>query len=338
MERETITKPNSFILGRYDLTPNELKILSLGISQINKTDTKFIYKIKLNEVDAKFLERKNIQRLKALTKSLNSKVIELPSKEDEYYHISLVSSCKYIPKEQIIYIEFHKDLMPFILNLKDSYTTYQIVNILNLKSIYAIRFYELLRKDYNIQKDSIHKTARKNYELNYLFDIFQIPKSLQAISKLKEKILEVAQREINSKTDLHFDYELDEKSKIGKKFTKVKFTIRENHDINQDSKSTSYYKKRIQEVESYSNSQRMEHGEVIEGIYENCLNNTFINQHFLLQNNLYRLTNIKKVANSKFYLDLILKDTKQKRTQEINFNHANYENLYYFLNPLHTNI
>lgn len=61
--------------------------------------------------------------------------------------IPWVSKCEY-QADVGVAIKLNDELKPLLLNLKERYTQYTLDNILTMKSVYAIRIFELLQKEY----------------------------------------------------------------------------------------------------------------------------------------------------------------------------------------------
>jgi len=85
------------------------------------------------------------------------------------------------------------------LELKEKFTSYQLENVVRLNSVYSIRIYELLK-----QYERIRKRKLTLEELRYFLGI-EKDKYIQ-YGHLKNKVLLVAQKEINEKTDIQFTF------------------------------------------------------------------------------------------------------------------------------------
>ena len=57
--------------------------------------------------------------------------------------------------EAVVEVEFSQKLMPYLLELKQQFTTYYLANVMALKSSYSIRIFELLKQYEKIGKRSI---------------------------------------------------------------------------------------------------------------------------------------------------------------------------------------
>ena len=121
----------------------------------------------------------------------------------------------------VIEYKFESLLKPYLLNLKDNFTSYQLKNILSLKSAYSIRMYELLNQ-YKV-------IGRRTIEIEELKTLLNIPDSYKNndISRLIKSI----KKELTSKSDLTFDFEVIKESRQFKSF---EFTIKYNKKENQE--------------------------------------------------------------------------------------------------------
>ncbi len=210
-----IVKHNDFIEGRFYLELNQAKILAKLSSVIQKDDEDF----KLYTFQAKNLLEElkmgvnNYDDLKKSVDGLVEKTIQL-GKPTSTLTISLLSSAEY-HKDGKIELEFSPKLKPYLLQLKENFTKYQLENILSLSSFYAIRIYELC-KQYETIKTRI-------FTVEDLKRILNIKEKYKLYGDFKRKVLEIAEREINEKTDINISFE---EIKTGRKVTSIKFIIK----------------------------------------------------------------------------------------------------------------
>ncbi|MGR6001768.1 replication initiation protein [Bacillus cereus] len=111
-------------------------------------------------------------------------------------------------------MRFDPLLKPFLLELNNKFTSYRLGNIIKLKSVYSIRIYELL-KQYEIVKERTISLET----LRYFIDALNIYPNY---ANFKQRILHSVQKEINSNTDISFEFK---EIKKGKKVYKIKFYI-----------------------------------------------------------------------------------------------------------------
>lgn len=223
MKDNLIVKSNQLIEARYDLNLNEQKIILYAISQINR-DNKSFNSIELNITEFTDLldtKGKRYEEIRNIVRDLRKKEIIINT-EDKEYITGWLSSITFSKNTGKIKIRFDDDLIPYLLQLKNRFTRYQLRNILYLKSKYSIRMYELLK-----QYESIGK---RNFSLKELKKILFIDDQYIRIYDFERFVLIPAKDEINKYTDIKIDYE---KQKRGRKIVGIEFLIESKAQDNQ---------------------------------------------------------------------------------------------------------
>ena len=110
--------------------------------------------------------------------------------------------------DKSILFKFSPRLMPHLLNLKGSFTTYQLAQITSLSSSYSIRMYEILRQRLSLRDVRAGVTSKfQDILLADLRDWMGIkPKKYQRFNNFRMRVIETAQKELAEKTDLKFSY------------------------------------------------------------------------------------------------------------------------------------
>ncbi|MCB2295788.1 replication initiation protein [Clostridium algoriphilum] len=215
-----VTKSNKLIVCNYDLSLQEQKIILTLASMVQPQDTEFKeYEFKIKD----FIELLGIKdqskytELPKITKELKKKVFEIEEGTD-LIQVSWLGGVRYKRKEGILILSLDKGLKPYMLELKEMYTSYKLSNILSLKSKYSIRIYEILKsnlfkKCIEIELEELKKMVGAN------------AKYLKVYADFKNKVLLQAQKELNETTDIGFDFE---EIKTGRKITSITFHIKTN--------------------------------------------------------------------------------------------------------------
>jgi len=239
-----VTKANLLINSRYDLSVNEQRLILMLASLVQPTDEDFKeYDIRVEDfIKLLDLEGKNsYTALPKITKELMSKVLEIKTNEF-ILQMNWLSSCKYMIGTGRVIMKFSPDLKPYLLQLKEYFTTYKLENILKMRSKYSIRLYEILKshafkKRCTLTIDELRFMLKaESYTINYNF---------------RTRILDPAIAEINQYTDL---FVTDNPIKEGKKYTKIEFTIESSaameaklyrsYDQQADDSDLKYYEKK----------------------------------------------------------------------------------------------
>lgn len=219
MDKRLVVKSNFLIEASYKLSAIEQKIILSLATRIKKEDQEFHkYSFGLGEL-SKFLglnSNNDYNYLQETTKTLLSKVLIL-KKDESLLQTHWFESVEYFETTGTVTMRFSPDLKPFLLQLKENFTKFQLQYAIQLKSRFSIRLYELLK-----QYETI---GSREFLLTNLREIVGInPDEYPLYGNFKAKVLKVAQKELRAKTDLAFDFE---EIKIGRSVGKIRFNMRQ---------------------------------------------------------------------------------------------------------------
>ena len=136
----------------------------------------------------------------------------------------------------IAHIKLDEDLAPYLFDLKQQFTQYQLYNVLGMKSAFSVRIYELM-KSYSFR----HTITFEIDELKKLLMVEDV-KSYNRFPDFRRFVLEKAQSEINELTDINMSFE---PIKTGRKVTSIKFIIEEKFKNSRKRIRTSNEKRRL---------------------------------------------------------------------------------------------
>lgn len=113
-------------------------------------------------------------------------------------------------------------LIPYLFDLKEKFTQYQLYNILAMKSGFSVRLYEIF-KSYKFQHS-------KKINLDNLKKMLMVEnvKSYENFKDFRKRVLDISLREINELTDLQVEYKTITK---GRKVIALEFQIKEKSVI-----------------------------------------------------------------------------------------------------------
>jgi plasmid replication initiation protein len=237
-KNELIVQHNHLIEARYHLTLQEKRLMCWLASQVKQTDEDFKeHELPIKEF-AKLIDVKGDHLYKALdtiTHKLMQKIITIQSlKKRGFTKAALLGGVEYYESQGIIKLSFHPYLKPYMLQLKDRFTQISLGDVMGLKSVHAMRIYEVLKQYEYIGNREILLIDLKGY--------CGIEEKYKKFNDFKKDVLERAKREINNKTDLFIYYE---EIKTSRKFTSIKFTIKPNSSY----KNTEFQKHKSLEKE-----------------------------------------------------------------------------------------
>ena len=221
MYKNVVSKSNRLIeaIFTHRLTAREQKIIIYLVSKIQPDDTDFkpySLPIKAFSQMLGYKGKPKYEELREITKKLLGKVIEI-QRGDKLLQTHWLSDVEYNSNKGTIEFSFHPKMKPYLLQLKREFTTYKLVNIMQLKSGYSIRFYELLK-----QWERVKKTT---YSLEEIREKIGIKGKYKEYSNFKLRVIDPAYRELKEKTDISFEYEPIKK---GRSVTHIRFHIKKN--------------------------------------------------------------------------------------------------------------
>lgn len=121
-----------------------------------------------------------------------------------------IQSADYIENGAAVKMKFADDTVPFLVQLEKNFTSYNLKQISNLSSSYAIRFYEIFMR----YLDKTRNTGWLKISLEELrFSLGLLESEYTRLDNLKKRVIESSLNEINEKTDLTIAYEQEKKGK-----------------------------------------------------------------------------------------------------------------------------
>lgn len=197
----TVFKGNRLINeARYKLTLNEQKFILFAISKIKKDDKNKDYIFHIKEfIDLLNLEPHNAYgTLRRIIISIMRKPFTWSSGPDTEIFFHWFSPAKYKRRQATVSFKFSDELIPYLFDLKKQFTVYRLQNILRLNSVYSIRIYELLKQSEWI--------GGREINLNELKELLGIPTIYPMYNDFKRNVLEIARKELSSRSDISFNY------------------------------------------------------------------------------------------------------------------------------------
>lgn len=221
MENHLVTQKNELVEAHHvdPLSVNEQKVVLTMISMIEPTDDDLkTYLLSVRDF-AEMIGLKGestYSEIKKISKTLVSKIVEIPIGKKDWIVATWASSVRYRSSEGTVEFSFDSKLKPYLLQLKNQFTSYRLSNILNLKSTYSIRLYELMKKWQHLG----HWECSID-ELRGLLGAKSV-KSYLVYGNFKNRVLSPALVELNEKTDIQINFV---EIKKGRRVDRIEFVI-----------------------------------------------------------------------------------------------------------------
>jgi len=230
-ETNLVTKSNTLVLAKHDCSSWEQDIILTFISMLDPRTklTDAPHELEISAADFLKLTRtrtKNYSgRLKEIAEKLLAKTFFIEKPNGEWIGINWFHHIRYDKQNGgVIVCRFHEMMMPFILDLHKRFTSYQLENIIRLRSKFSKRLYEILAM--RLQQSKRQKEHTWDVTLSHFKELLYIPKSYKW-GDVERRVLRPAKSEFTS-TDLRFEYST---KKRGRRIYSLKFDITNTHQL-----------------------------------------------------------------------------------------------------------
>ena len=227
MGADLVVKDNSLINASYNLEVAEQRLILLAIVQARSTGQGITAESKLSIHAKDYADRFDVtnetayEALKSAVHNLFNRQFSFKEQTDDNKEIVVksrwVSRIAYIDSMGVLQITFAPDVVPLITRLEQHFTSYQLKQVQQLTSKYAIRMYEIL-----ISWKSVGKTPV--LDINDLrFKLGIEDSEYKRMSDFKARVLEPAIKQINEFTDIKAEYA---QHKSGRTITGIDFKFK----------------------------------------------------------------------------------------------------------------
>jgi plasmid replication initiation protein len=213
-----VVKHNDLIDAAQLLSVYESRIVLTCIAQIDSTkplDASVKFSVSVNDiVDLVGLNGGSAyDDLKKAVERLSERWIYFlkPSMRVTEAKTRWVSYVGYVPKEGIIELYFTPHIIPLLSDINKNFTQYKVINVLQFKSIYSFRLYELICR---------WGGKTKTIRIEELKQLLEIENKYDRIDNFKKWIIDESLSEINKTSNVTANCEY---LKRGKRITHLKF-------------------------------------------------------------------------------------------------------------------
>ena len=211
MNNLLVTKSNHLIEAGYKLSLNEQRLLLSVISQLD--GRKPLPKGNLFTISAhEFSQAFDIPLKQAyeILDDASSKLYErdiktFDKKSKIRGRFRWVDSVEYLDGEAKVTLSFCNHIIPYLTLLHEQFTTYELKQVAQLKSSYAIRFYELLVQ--------FIKTGERFISIEKLKLMLEIDDQYQRFYDLKRYVIMPSIENINKTTSIVVDWDVVKKGR-----------------------------------------------------------------------------------------------------------------------------
>ena len=223
-----VVKDNALIEASHKLSESEQRLILLAIVK-GREFCDNIEQLQGKELEIHaddYMQTFGVDR-HAAYKSLKSAVLGLFEAKWGYKYVNdkgktvvryerFTQMAEYVEGGAEVKFKFADAIVPMLVELERNFTTYEITQVANLQSRYAMRLYEFL-----IRFKTTKKLEISLEDLRFRFGLLEY--EYQVMGDFKRRVLEQAIKEINEHTDITVKYEQHKK---GRNITGFTFTFK----------------------------------------------------------------------------------------------------------------
>jgi len=215
-----IRQHNAFTNARYEYSELQMDLLFFLISNLRKDQKTSVYSLDINDLANITGKKYHLSYLRQATEDMGNKMFEIETPE-RYKQLWLFRTVEFIKGTRIMEIKLSEDILPYLFDLKNNFTSYELAAALRLKSKYAKRIYQFCSQWKDQGETKKYDIGDFKKMLGILDDkgIDKMPRA----SDFKTSVLDISVKQINEHTELRIGYKLE---KHGKAFKNIIFTVK----------------------------------------------------------------------------------------------------------------
>ena len=228
MKNDLVVKDNALINASYNLEVTEQRLILLSIIRARETGQGISSDSKLEIHASDYASRFDVTKeaaYNALKNAVNNlferkfsfKEIHKDTNKEIVVKSRWVSRIAYVDDLATLEVTFAPDVVPLITRLEKHFTSYQLKQVAQLTSKYAIRLYEFLIAWRDVGKTPVISLSEFREKLGLEINEYQ------KMVNFKSRVLEPAIKQINELTDIHVKYE---QYKTGRSISGLSFTFK----------------------------------------------------------------------------------------------------------------
>jgi plasmid replication initiation protein len=215
-----IRQHNALTNARYEYTELQLDLLFFLLSKLRKDQQDRVYELNIKDLSLLTGKKYNAAYLHKATSDMGSRVFEVQT-ETRYRQLWMFQRVDYLLGQGIIEIKLTEDITPYLFDLKENFTSYELASALRLTSKYAKRIYQYCSQ-WKDQGETKKYDIQDFKQMLGLLDDKGKDKAVR-MSDFRESVLDVAVKQINEHTELHVSYKLEKRVRT---YKNIVFTVK----------------------------------------------------------------------------------------------------------------
>ena len=231
--RELVVKDNALINASYNLDLVEQRLILLAIVEARESGKGINANDPLTVHAESYVNQFGVHRNTAY-QALKDACNDLFARQFSYqkinergnienYRSRWVSEIGYVDNEAVVKLIFAPAIVPLITRLEEHFTKYELQQVSNLSSAYAVRLYELLIAWRSTGSTPVIELSDFRQRIGVLDTEYK------RMERFKTSVLELAIKQINEHTDITVKYE---QHKRGRSISGFSFTFKQKKKDN----------------------------------------------------------------------------------------------------------
>ena len=231
--RDLVVKDNALINASYNLDLVEQRLILLAIVEARESGKGINANNPLEVHAESYINQFNVARQTAY-QALKDASKDLFARQFSYQEINKrgnienvlsrwVSEIRYIDAEATVKLIFAPAIVPLITRLEEQFTKYELQQVSNLSSAYAVRLYELLIAWRSTGQTPVIELEEFRKKIGVLDDEYT------RMGNFKDRVLHLAIAQVNEFTDITVKYEQHKK---GRSIYGFSFSFKQKKNVN----------------------------------------------------------------------------------------------------------
>lgn len=231
LRENTVIKYNPVNEMRAEMTQSEHLFFLIYLSLIDKNRQEATRAVRFLVDDfVKIMQYTgviSIPYLKKSTDRLLQRIVSVPIPGQKGWDsFQLFKRCRVIKEKDsgkwVIIIDAHDNALPYLFHYKKLFFSYNIQNVLGLRSLTHIRMYELLKQYSNT------KNQYRDWNIEDLKKDLWISGAYERFGDFRQEVIIPCQKALEENTDLRFEWEIIERKGKGGRVTRLRFNFYRN--------------------------------------------------------------------------------------------------------------
>ena len=231
--RDLVVKDNALINASYNLDLVEQRLILLAIVEARESGKGINANNPLEVHAESYINQFNVARQTAY-QALKDASKDLFARQFSYQEMNKrgnienvlsrwVSEIRYVDAEATVKLIFAPAIVPLITKLEEQFTKYELQQVSNLSSAYAVRLYELLIAWRSTGQTPVIELEEFRKKIGVLDDEYT------RMGNFKDRVLHLAMAQVNEFTDITVKYEQHTK---GRSIYGFSFSFKQKKNVN----------------------------------------------------------------------------------------------------------